>query len=90
MVSAAAQAYIIEPRFVFFKWATIKNKLRCVVSFLNMIRHSRKTGIILMRVTRDNMVIPQHLKDYDLAHYLGRSNDDEYLFSLRGRGSDGT
>lgn len=90
MVSTTSAGLIVEPRFVFFKWAKPRTILRVVVSFLNMIKHSTKTGIILVRVTKDKMLMPAHLKAYDLLHYLGRAGENEYLYSLRGRGSDGT
>jgi len=89
MVSTVSADLIVEPRFLFFKWAKPKNILRAMVSFLNMIRHSKKTGIILLRVGKENMLLPNHMKSYDLLHYIGRSSDNEYLYSVRGRGSDG-
>ena len=89
MVSTTSAGLIVEPRFVFFKWAKAKTMLRVVVSFLNMIKHSKKTGIILVRVNGDSTVLPTHLKSYDLLHYLGKSDANEHLYSVRGRGSDG-
>ena len=85
MVSTASSGLIVEPRFVFFEWARPRTILRVVVSFINMIKHSKKTGIILLRVGRENMTMPNHLK----FHYIGRSGENEHLYSMRGRGSDG-
>lgn len=78
---------IIEPRFNFFKWASSRNKLRSTAAFLNMVKHSTKTGICLVRTDNENRNLPDHLKPYDLLYYLGRSGDNEYLYSMRGRAS---
>lgn len=88
MVSAVSTGLIVEPRFIFFKWATPRTRLRSTVSFLNMIRHSKKTGIIVVRVTKENVKMPTHMKAYDLLYFVGKSAENEYLYSLRGRGSD--
>lgn len=88
MVSVSTVGLIVEPRFVFFKWATKRNMLRLVVSFINMIRHSKRTGLILVRVPQAHKSMPDHLKKYDMLHFIGKSAPNEYLFSVRGRGSD--
>lgn len=79
--------FIVEPRVAWFKWATKRNMLRAVAAFLNMVKHSTKTGICLVRTTNGDRVMADHLKDYDLLHYLGRSTDNEYLYTVRGRAS---
>jgi hypothetical protein len=76
---------IVEARFGFFTWATHRNILRAAASFLNMIKHSTRTGICLVRASGEKRVLPDHLKDYELLHYIGKSAKDEYLYSVRGR-----
>ena len=71
-----------------FKWASTKNKLRCSVAFLQMVRHSKKTGICAVKGKKDDLPLLHHLKAYDVLHYVGKVADNEWLFSVRGRGSE--
>lgn len=79
---------LIEARFGFFKWATKRNMLRASAAFLHMVKSSSKTGICMVRTTKDKRTLPDHLKDYDLLYYVGKTSTDEYLYSIRGRGSN--
>jgi hypothetical protein len=87
MIGANASGLIIEPRFVFFKWATCRNVLKATVAFLQMIKRSVDTGIVLVRTPKERRVIAEHMKEYDLLFFLGKSAENEYLYSGRGRGS---
>ena len=78
---------IVEAKFGFFKWASPRNVLRATAAFLNMVKHSTKTGICMVRATKDKRTLPEHLKDYDLLYYVGKVSVNEYLYSIRGRGS---
>jgi hypothetical protein len=86
LVGSNSIGLIVEPKFMFFKWASCRNVLKSTVAFLNMIKGSLRTGIILIRVNNKRSVA-EHLKKYDLLFFLGKSNDNEYLYSVRGRGS---
>lgn len=88
LIGANTLGLIVEPVCVFFKWATPRNKLRVSVAFLNMIRHSKKTGIVLVRTEKSKMTLPDHLKRYDMLYYVGKTGENDYLYSVRGRGSD--
>jgi len=87
LVGTTAAGMIIELKLMFFKWATKRNILRGSAAFINMLRHSKKTGIVLVRTQKDKMNLPDHLKGYDLLFYLGQSGENEYLYSARGRGN---
>lgn len=78
---------LVDTTFNYFRWASKKNILRATASFLNMIKNSQKTGICIVRTTKDKRTVCDHLKDYDLLYYVGRTAHDEYLYSIRGRGS---
>ena len=78
---------LVEARFGYFKWATKRNILRMTAAFLNMVKHSTKTGVCLVRTTKDKMKLPDHMKKYDLLYFVGRVAPNEYLYSIRGRGS---
>lgn len=88
IIGAKISGLAITPKAVFFKWATKRNILRSSVSFLNMIKHSSKTGVCFVSVLKGNRVLPDHLKDYDMLYYIGKTSENEYLYSVRGRGSD--
>ena len=89
LVGANASGLIVEPRFMFFKWATCKNVLKAMVAFLSKVKGSLKTGIILIRTDKERQVIADHMKKYDLMFFVGKSAENEYLYSGRGRGSAG-
>lgn len=79
---------IIEAKFGFFKWASKRNILRATAAFLNMVKHSTKTGICLVRTDKEHRTLPEHLKDYELLYLVGKVSQNDYLYSIRGRGSN--
>ena len=70
-----------------FKWATKRNILRLCVGFLHMVTHSKKTGVCMVKVNNENQKLADHMKEYGLLHFVGRTGENEYLYSVRGRGS---
>lgn len=86
LVMANSVDLLIEAKFGFFKWATKRNMLRVMAAFLNMIRSSRKTGVCMVRTSKDRMTLPNHMKKYDLLYFVGRVSENDYLYSIRGRG----
>src|SRR5262245_39793762 len=81
LVVGNAIGLVVETQFGFFKWASARNILRSTVSFLNMIKNSSKTGVCLVRAPREKRLLPDHLKDYEMLYYIGRTADNEYLYS---------
>lgn len=88
LVAAVVSGLVVKPKAIFFKWATKKNILRCSVSFINMLKHSSKTGMCIVETTKDKRNLPDHLKNYDMLYFIGKASDNEYIYSIRGRGSD--
>lgn len=78
---------VIEIEFGFFKWATKRNILRSTASFLNMVKNFNRVGICLIRVESDKRTLADHMKKYELLHYVGRTSPKECLYSIRGRAS---
>jgi len=79
-----------EPHVQFLSWATKKNKLRTVVSFLQWIRYSRKVGCCVLHVLSQYKNLYDHVVKYGVLHYVGKIvNGDErgdvYLYSVRGK-----
>ena len=79
---------VINAEGCVFKWANKRNLLRCAAAFLNMVRHSNKTGICMVKGSRELLPLLRRLAAYELLFYVGKSSQTEYLFSVRGRGSD--
>lgn len=89
LVGANSSGLIVEPRFMFFKWANCRNILKATVAVLNKMRGSLRTGIILIRADKAKRIIADHMKKYELLFFIGKSGENEYLYSGRGRGSSG-
>lgn len=70
-----------------FKWATKRNILRLSVAFLHMITHSKKTGVCMVKADKRTQKLADHMKDYKLLFYVGKTGESEYLYAVRGRGS---
>lgn len=79
---------VVNAEGVAFKWASKRNVLRCAASFLNMLKHSKKTGICMVKGAKPQVPMLKHLAKYDLLYYVGKPSEGEWLFSIRGRGSD--
>lgn len=70
------------------KWATKRNVLRSSVSFLHMITKSVRTGVVMVKCDSKTRPLLDHLNEYGLLYFVGKTNLDEYLYSVRGRGSE--
>ena len=87
LVGSKVVDLIVEPEFMFFKWATCRNVLKCTVAFLNMVKSSSKTGILIVRTSNEKRQVADHMRKYDLLYFIGKSRENEYLYSIRGFGS---
>jgi hypothetical protein len=88
LVGTNAQGMLVTIEGQGFKWATKRNVLRSCVAFLNMITRSAKTGVVLVKCDEKTRGLLDHMKKYRLLFYVGKSGLNEYLYSVRGRGSD--
>jgi hypothetical protein len=88
IVGTNADGLLITAEGQPLKWATKKNVLRACVGFLHMITKSNKTGICMVKGSEETMPLLDHMKEYGLLYYIGKTNPGEYLYSVRGRGSD--
>lgn len=85
LVGSNSAGLIVEPRFTFFKWATCRNVLKATVAFLHKTRRAVNTGIVLIRIDGEKRGIAEHMKKYGLLFFVGKSDQNEYLYSGRGR-----
>lgn len=88
VVCTNAQGMLITLEGQPFKWATKRNLLRTAVAFLHMITMSRATGVVMVKGDEKTRPLLDHLADYKLLFYVGKTNPSEFLYSVRGRGSD--
>jgi len=88
LITTRISGLVVEPKAIHFQWASKRNRVRAVVGFLNMLRYSKKTGIVLAKCDKDEAPFFHKLKDYEVLYYMGKSSETECLFSVRGRGSD--
>jgi hypothetical protein len=81
----------IEPQFEFFHWATKRQRLACVVSFLQMVRYSRDVGVCVVRVNDADVPLCEHIIErYDLLRPCGKipnasADGTQHLFYVKGR-----
>lgn len=77
------------PTVNFFQWATPKNKLRCYVGFLQMIRYQKDVGVCVVESMDPSF---HRLKKYGVLYPRGRipsgsPNGDVFLYSITGKKS---
>lgn len=70
-----------------FAWASRRNIIRGQVAFLNMLKHSKKCGVLFMKANEQSYKLFRAMQNYDLLFLVGRVAKDTWLFSMRGRGS---
>lgn len=81
----------IEPRFDFFFWATKRQRLAAAVAFLQMIRHTRKVGVCVVRVDEKDVPFCEHIAErYELLEKCGElpnasPSGTQYLFCRTGK-----
>lgn len=88
LVATNSQGMIVSAEGQAFKWATKRNILRACVGFLHMVTMSKRTGAVMVKGDERTRGLLDHLNKYKLLFYVGKSNPNEYLYSVRGRGSD--
>lgn len=89
LIGTNANGLAVTAEGIGFKWAKKANVIRAATAFLNMIRYSKKTGVCLVKSNKTDLPFFHGLKKYDVLYYVGRVSADEWLFAIRGRGSEG-
>ena len=90
MVCAVYNGWELEPHVNFFSWATPRNKLRAMVSFLQMMRYDKEVGIVNANSLEETKNFFHHVVKYGVLKYAakvpnGDSRGDRYMFYIRGR-----
>lgn len=92
LISIDNYGWKVEPQFDFFMWASKRQRLAAVVSFLQMVRYSKEVGVCVVRVGDADTRFCEHLYKYDLLRMSGklpnaRPDGTENVYYVRGRRS---
>jgi len=90
MMCAVYNGWELEPHFEAFKWATKRNILRSVVSFLQMMRYDKSVGIVNVYSRKDTNNLFKHVEKYGVLKYAAKIPNgdimgDRYIYYTRGR-----
>lgn len=90
MMAAVYNGWELEPHFDAFEWATPRNILRAIVSFLQMMRYDRSVGVVNVYTLNKDKNFFKHVTEYGVLRYLGKIPDgdergDRHIFYTRGR-----
>ena len=90
LMVARFNGWEMEPHFQPFPWATPKNKVKSVVSFMQMARYEKGVGVLnVFTGCEDKSFFDYLSKKYKVMYYVGKIHkggygDDKYLFYGRG------
>jgi len=90
MMCAVYNGWELEPHFEPFSWASPRNTLRAVVSFLQMMRYDKDVGIVNVYSLKDGKGFFNHVSEYGVLKYAtkipnGDVKGDRYIYYIRGR-----
>lgn len=88
--AGAYNGWELEPHFESFSWSTPRNKLRAVVSFLQMMKYDKEIGIVNVYSLNDDEKFYKKMKNYGVLYYVGKvpngdSRGDRHIFFVRGK-----
>lgn len=96
LIGIHSNGWKITPTVFWFSWATIKNKLRCAVAFVQKTRFEKSVGVCEFRAEQGGIKLLKHtIKYVPTLRYVGKiwfgtPNGDQYIFSVRGKKDAGT
>ncbi len=88
LILSKTNGWKLEPKAIYFDWATKKNILRSAVAYMQWARYSKDAGVCEVRTI--NPVLPKHMIDYGVIRFVGKMPGgnpagDEYIYSIRCR-----
>ena len=88
--AGAVNEWELEPHFDPFTWATKRNRLKAVVSFLQMMKHDREVGIVNVYSLNKDAEFYKRMKKYGVLYYVGKVphgdiRGDRHIFFVRGK-----
>lgn len=90
IVGIKTDGWTFLPSAVFFKWATPKNVLRCMVSFFHFMRAKKDVGVCRVEATDKNKKALFMMRDYGVLYPrgsipYGSPEGDLFIFSINGK-----
>lgn len=90
MMCGVYNGYELEPHFQAFSWATPRNILRAIVSFLQMMRYDKEIGVVNVHSLKESKRLFNHVCRYGVLTYAtkiphGDIRGDRYIYYVRGR-----
>lgn len=90
LVGIKTDGWTFQPSAVFFKWATPKNILRCMVAFFHFMRSRKDVGVCRVEVTDKNKKALFMMRDYGVLYPRGSIPNGSpagalWIFSINGK-----
>jgi hypothetical protein len=90
IISVINNDWTIEPHVRYFPWATKRNVLGVTVSFLQMIKWSKRIGVCIVHAKQDYINLFDQCVKYGVLLKLGRMlrgrfDGDDYIYYIPGR-----
>lgn len=90
IVFAAGNSWEIEPHWQPFSWASKRNIIKGVVSFLQMMRYNKDVGIVTIYTHDDENNLFRHVRQYGVLEFAckipqGDVRGNRYIYYTRGR-----
>jgi len=87
LIGIKTDGWTYIPSIFFFQWATVKNRLRSFVGFLQMVRYQKDVGVCRIESLDDKL---HRLKKYGVLYFRGRipggsPQGDLFLYSINGK-----
>lgn len=90
MMTAFYNGWELEPHYEAFSWASKRNILRSIVSFLQMMRYDKSIGVVVVNSLDKTRNLFKHVTRYGVLRYLdcipdGDRDGNRHIFYVRGR-----
>ncbi len=92
LVGIKTDGWTFQPSAVFFKWATPKNVLRCMVAFFHFMRSKKDVGVCRVESVDKNKKALFMMRDYGVLYPrgsipFGSPEGALWIFSINGKKS---
>lgn len=91
LILALSNDWEVEPYFLSFNWASLRNEIRGYVSYFQMMRYDKNVGIVNLKVVDEVYTrFLKKLQKYGVINYTGvipkgDINGDRHIFYVRGK-----
>lgn len=90
VILAVYNGWEMEPQFDWFQWASVRNLLRGMVGFLQMMRYNRDVGVVNVNTLKRHKRLFDRVAQYGVLNYVGKiphgdARGDRLIYYVRGR-----